>query len=620
MNRMNHALRHSFLALLAGAMTAVAVAAATPPAQKLLPPDTLALLSLPDVAQMQVAQKKSAVGRLWDDPALRPFREKLMNKLQTEVLDKLEKEVGVKAAEYAELVQGQFALALTRNGWNGTADPLPGLVVLLDARDKGDSLKSKLAELRKKLTDAGKTLKSEKIRDVEFSTLPLDFDDPDAPKVNLTFGQVGSVLVAGTSLKDLDRVVGGLTGAGLPTLAEEAAFDGDFQAFFREAQAFGWIHFTPLAEVITKVATAAAGAAGENPMAPKPDKVIAALGFKGLKTLAFGVRDTAEGAFVDMNLNVPAVERRGLLKLLVTEAKDSGIPAFVPADACAFWRWRLSGQKLYGTIEDLVNDISPGMLGFFTAQIDSALKEKDPNFDFKRSFIMNLGDDLISYQKPPKSTAAADLLSQPSLSLIGSPNAEQLLGALRSAVSLLPGPLASMEIKDREFLGRRVYSIEIPNMTGSGSATQLHLAASGGYLGMAGDAATLEEYLRSAESKPKPLADLPGLKAAAEKVGGTSTGLFGFQNDAEAVRMFWDALRTNKDLFLDLVGAQNPALKESLGENDEMRKTITEWLDFALLPPFEQVAKYFHVTVYAGRVSSAGYLLKAYTPMPPTLK
>jgi hypothetical protein len=543
-----------------------------------------------------------------------------MKKFQSEVLDKVEQEIGVKLTEYAELLQGQFALAVTRNGWNGTADPLPGLVLILDARDKGDQLKGKLAELRKKLTDAGKTLKSEKIRDTEFTSLPVDFDDADAPKLTLTFGQVGSVLVAGSSLKDLDRVVGGLTGAGLPTLSEESAFDGDYQAFFREGQIFGWIHFSPLAEVIAKVATAAAGGAGDNAGGPKPDKVLTSLGLKGLKTLAFGVRDTADGAFVDLNLNSPATERKGLLKLLATEAKDSGIPAFVPADACAFWRWRLSGQKFYGTLEDLVNEISPGMLGFFTAQIDAAMKEKDPNFDFKRSFIMNLGDDLIGYQKPPKSTAVADLLSQPSLSLIGSPNAEQLLGALRSAVSLLPGPLASMEIKDREFLGRRIYSLQIPDMTGSGSATQLHLAASGGYLALGGDAATLEEYLRSTETKPKPLSGLPGLREAAERVGGMSTGLFGVQNDAEAVRVFWEALRGNKNLFLDLVGAQNPALKESMAENDEVAKTITEWADFSLLPPFGQVAKYFHLTVYAGKASSAGYLLKAYTPMAPGLK
>lgn len=615
---MNYSIRTTWFALVAGALTGLA--ATTSPAPKLLPPDTLALLSLPDYAQIRANQKTSPAALLWNDPAMRPFREKLMNKLQTEVLDKLEKDTGIKLADYAELLQGQFSLAVTRNGWRGTEDPLPGLVIILDARDKADQLKSRLAELRKKITDAGRTLKTEKIRDVEFTTLPLDMKDTEAPKLGLTFGQVGSVLVAGTVTRDLERVVAGLTGGGLPNLSEEAAFSEDYQAFFREAQIFSWIYFSPLAEVINQVTSAAAAGAGNNPQAPKPDKVLDALGLKGLKTLAFGVRENAEGSFVDMNIKSPWAERKGLLKLLATEPKDAGIPAFVPADAVAFWRWRLDGQKFWASLEAMINEITPGMLGFFTAQIDATLKEKDPNLDFRRSFLMNLGDDLIGYQKAPRSTAPADLLAQPALTLIGSPNAAQLLGALRSAVSLLPGPLGSMEIKEREFLGTRVYALTVPDLAGTSRENQIHFAASGGYLAFAGDAATLEEYLRRAESKPKPLAELPGLREAADRVGGSSSGLFGFQNDAESIRMFWEAFRSNKNLFVDLVTTQNPALKGAMGGNEDFQKVIAEWVDFSLLPPFEQVAKYFHITVYAGKSSNAGYTLKTFSPLSPKLR
>lgn len=615
---MNYSIRTTWFALVAGALTGLA--AATPPAQKLLPPDTLALLSLPDCAQIRANQKNSPASLLWNDPAMRPFREKLMNKLQTEVLDKLEKDTGIQLAAYAELLQGQLSLAVTRNGWRGTEDPLPGLVIILDARDKGDQLKTRLADLRKKITDAGQTLKTEKIRDVEFITLPLHMQDAEAPKLNLTFGQVGSVLVAGTVTRDLERVVAGLTGGGLPNLSEEATFSEDHQAYFREAQIFGWIYFSPLAEVINQVASAAAASAGNNPQAPKPDKVLEALGLKGLKTLAFGVRENADGSFVDMNIRSPWTERKGLLKLLATEPKDAAIPAFVPADAVAFWRWRLDGQKFWASLEAMINEITPGMLGFFTAQIDAALKEKDPNLDFRRSFLMNLGDDLIGYQKAPRSTAPADLLAQPSLTLIGSPNAPQLLGALRSAISLLPGPLGAMQIKEREFLGTRVYALTVPDLTGTGQENQFHFAASGGYLAFAGDAATLEEYLRRAESKPKPLAELPGLREAADRAGGTGSGLFGFQNDAEGLRMFWEAFRSNKNLFMELVTTQNPALKGAVGGNEDFQKVIAEWVDFSLLPPFEQVAKYFHITVYAGKSSNAGYTLKIFSPQPPRLR
>lgn len=588
--------------------------AATPPAAQLLPPDTLALLSLPDWSQIRRSAETSPVQLLWNDPLMRPFRDKLVAKLEREVLAKLEKDTGIKLAEYAELLQGQLSLAITRNGWNGTPDPLPGLVLILDAGDKAPALTAKLADLRKRITDAGQTLKTEKVRDVEFTRLDLNPEDAasTAPKLSLAFGQVGSVLVAGMHPRDLERVVGRLGGAGMPHLGEEAVFAGDQKAFFRDTQIFGWIHFSPLAEVLTKMA---AGAAGEDSPV-QPDKLISALGLKGLKTLAFGARETPEGSWVDLNLNAPTAERKGLLKLLTTEPKDAGIPAFVPADAVAFWRWRLDGKKLWSTLEGIMNEIQPGILDFVVAQLDAGLKERDSSLDFKRSFILNLGDDLIGYQKAPKSAEPKDLLSQPSLFLLGSANADPLLHALRSALALLPTPL-----KDREFLGRRIYTITLPDLTGSGSPSELHLSASGGYLAIAGDTGTLEEYLRSSDTKPKPLAETPGLREAAQKLGGTGTGMFGFQNDAEQIRPYWDAVRTNPGLFFGLAAAQNPALEEALGDDQkELEQKITEWVDFALLPEFSKVAKYFYHTLYTGTMSSGGYTLRTFTPLPPQLR
>lgn len=551
---------------------------------------------------------------------MRAFREKLTAKLQTEVFDKLEREAGIKLADYAALLQGQLTVAVTRNGWQGTADPLPGLVIIVDTADKADQLKTRLAELRRKLTDAGHTLKTEKIRDAEFTALPLSPEEAPGPKPALFFGQVGAVLVAGTVTRDLDRVVAGLQGGGLPTLAEETVFADDSQRLFREAYGYGWVHFSPLVEVISTLAKGAAAGARDNSMTPQPDKIIEALGLKGLKSFGIALRSGTEGGYVDLNLNAPRLERKGLLRLLATEPKDASIPPFVPADASAFWRWRLDGQRFWASLEAMLEEIQPGMLGFFTAQLDAALKEKDPNLNFRRSFLMNLGDDLIAYQKPPRSTAPADLLAQPSLTLIGSPNPGQLLGALRSAISLLPGPLATAEIKEREFLGQRIYTLTIPDLTGGGKPTPIHLAASGGYLAISGDTAMLEEFLRRADAGAKPLAGVPGLREAAERVGGTANGLFGFQNDAESLRVFWEALRGNKNLFMDLLTSQNPALKGALSEEEDVQKAVAEWLDFALLPPFEQVARYFHFSVFAGEISNAGYQLRFFTPTPPGLR
>ena len=81
-------------------------------------------------------------------------------------------------------------------------------------------------------------------------------------------------------------------------------------------------------------------------------------------------------------------------------------------------------------------------------------------------------------------------------------------------------PQQSSKVREREFLGRTVYSISLPNMQGGrgGAASErmLHYAASGGYVGMSSDAGMLEDYLRSNVSNAKPLRDTPGLAEAAQ--------------------------------------------------------------------------------------------------------
>jgi len=293
-------MRHptSLLALLLG--LALPTMAAVPPAEQLLPADTLAVLSVPDATKYVATCKDSPAMRLWNDPAMRPFRDKLMAKLTKEAIEPLERELGIKLADYSALAQGQVTLALTQNGWQGTKDPLPALLLLLDTRDQSDQLKKTLAEVRKKLTDANKKFRSDKIRDVEFTTLALDATNasPDLPQIS--FGQSGSLLLVGTNPKALEQVLARLAGGGGGALADQADFQAD-QPVIREALTYGWINVTPAVAVGVKLA---AQAPTGNAEGPKPDKIIAALGLTGVKTLAFGARQGPDGATVDMPMSV----------------------------------------------------------------------------------------------------------------------------------------------------------------------------------------------------------------------------------------------------------------------------------------------------------------------------
>ena len=115
------------LAALFLACAVTATAAPTPPPDKLLPADTLAVLTLPDYASVRKASRQNPARQLWDDPAMKPFKDKFMAKFQSDLVKPLEKEFGLKFADYSGLAQGQVTLALTPGEWDGENDAGPGL-------------------------------------------------------------------------------------------------------------------------------------------------------------------------------------------------------------------------------------------------------------------------------------------------------------------------------------------------------------------------------------------------------------------------------------------------------------------------------------------------------------
>src|ERR1041385_7750223 len=123
---------------------------AGPTPDKLLPDEVLGVITVPDWAKARAAYDDNASNRLWRDPVLKPFKDKLVNKITEEFLKPLERELGVKLKDYSELAQGQFTLAVLQNGWQGKPEPLPAWLLLIDTRDRSGQLKTNLADPRKK--------------------------------------------------------------------------------------------------------------------------------------------------------------------------------------------------------------------------------------------------------------------------------------------------------------------------------------------------------------------------------------------------------------------------------------------------------------------------------------
>ena len=612
--------------------------AQVPPAEQLLPDDVYGVFTIPEWAKLSQAQNQSAWGQLWADPAMKPFRDNLTSNLVHDFLKPLEKELGVSLDSYKDLLQGQITLAVLPPKEGSTN--LASFLLLLDARDKTELLASKLAELKKKWSERGKEARAQKIRDTEFGVFALSGADIEAAlqkafpsgdkdaevksesreKIELLIGQSKSLLIISESAKAIEKVLARQSGGLVAPLAEQASYQKSHALMFRDSLAHGWINVKPIyAQALKMAAQEPQGEPPPGMPAMKLDKILPALGLGSLQSLSAKMSSGADGTSFEFLVGVPEAQREGLFNLFTLEKKDAAPPAFVPAEAIKFQRTRIDSQKAWTALEGIINKIDPSLAGLVQLMLSSAGKDRDPNFDLKKNLIGNLGDDIIHYVKAPKGATPADLGSPPSLILIGSPNASALVDAIRTVTSLLPPPLSSEPLKEREFLGRKIYSLAtaVPAPAGEdekqpapAATSLLSFTSSGGYVAISTDAAILEEYLRSGENPPKPLRSIPGLAEAARKIGGMESGYFSYDNNAETVRMTLDALKKDPESF-----GQMLFFAFSRGDEDG-QDTFNKFFNLKLLPSFDRIAKYFTFAIASASATPDGFLMKAHSPRP----
>jgi hypothetical protein len=627
---------------------------AIPTPERLLPDDTLLLITAPDFARLRTAWEKLPQKQLWNDPAMKPFRDSFVTKWNEQFVKPLERELDIKCEDYTSLLQGQLTFAITQNSAPGEDQPA-GMLLLLDTKDKSGQLKKNLSALRKKWVDAGKPLKTTKIREFEFTILPVSSNDfpktirkffPKSSETHelgeennakaaeqkdeLVIGQVESLLVISSSSAAAEKVVARVTGGAVPPLADAAAYQADHAALFRDAPLYGWINLKAIIDMLTRrLAEKKENTEAPNPFDVKPDKILGAMGLSGLKTLAFNFRQSNEGSMFQLFLGVPESARKGVFRILAGEPRESRPPAFVPAEVVKFQRWRIDGQKTWETLQKMLNEISPQWLSginFLLDTANTAAKEKDPGFDIKKNLIGNLGDDVIRYEKAPTGKSPAQLNSPPSLFLLGSPNPEVLAAGLKS-VLIFANQQPGSAPEEREFLGRKIYSVSLKSMmiplgAGAGPAvpSTLTYAASGGYVAFSSDPGMVEEYLRSSEGQRSSLRELAGLTDAAQKVAGPDSSLFGYENQVETTRATLEALRKNAAPGGPSASSAAASLLQSGLNVPGTVQGFKDLMDFSLLPSFDTIAKYFHFSVYGGSANVDGLSYKLFVPVPPGLK
>jgi hypothetical protein len=596
------------------------------PPEKILPKDTILVVTAPDSRAAWQLLTNSPYGRLWQDPQIKPFKDKFVQKFSSDVITPLERNLGVKLSDYSGLAQGQATFALLPLSQPDKPQPRFGRIFLLDTGDRAAQLRDNLAAIRQKWAAAGKPMKLQKIRGIDFTTLMVSAADiswgklvgaPDAAapedgaptnSAEITFGQADSLLLVSDSVQAIDQVLSRQQGGYLPPLAEQPAFQADYAGHLRGASFYAWVNVKDPIDLLTK-APPPNDDSPDPGSAFRPDSLLSAAGATAVTSACFSYRGLPEGLIGQFFVGVPESKRHGLLKAFASEAEDSDPPPFVPADVTKFWRWRINIPHAWAQIETTLNDFNPQYASVINFILQTAGKDKDEHYDLKSELLSSLGDDIIHYEKAPEGNTLADLNSAPSIYLIGSPNPDKLAAALKTGLGFLG------TATDREFLGRKITTLTAMGQNGA-PGRSFSFAASGSYVAFSGDTEIVEEFLRSNESKAPALRDTPGLADAAQRVGGMSTGLFGFENQNVSMRALIQVLREQPVTLQDILGS---ARGLPPGTADDVAKLRT-LADFSLLPPFDAISQYFYFSVYSGSFSPEGFTMKFFAPTPPKLR
>ena len=313
-------------------LTISSLRAAIPPAENLLPADTMAFLTIPDFSKARADAQQSPQWLLWNDPAMKPFHDKFVSGLNDALIGPLTADLGINLYDFEDLPHGQLTFAASRNGWDGKDEHSRGLIFLLDARDKAGLLKTNLAALQK-WTDAGKTIRTQTVRGIPFSIVTISSNDVPGALTNLlasrpqtqelgrqaepekihelVIGQFQSLLIVGNSIDAIDPIVAHLTGSEMPALSDDSTFAADKLAQFHGSPLYyAWFDAKTYFDILAGTPPPAA-----NPEAPTVfppmqwDKVVTAMGLTGLKSICFSYYDTRDGArrriFSSKPLNQP---------------------------------------------------------------------------------------------------------------------------------------------------------------------------------------------------------------------------------------------------------------------------------------------------------------------------
>ena len=278
--------------------------------------------------------------------------------------------------------------------------------------------------------------------------------------------------------------------------------------------------------------------------------------------------------------------------------------------------FNLSIKKAYDEIYNILYAIDPAAAAAMLEPIIQSSPDGQPSLMLKSDIIDHLGSQIIiaeclnkpfSKDSPPKESLSA-------IALTNRAALEKSLGALHSKYIAQRNPDSR-----RELLGYTIYQLDLLSLFGAFAPVERTPMADGprrespprpkfaftvtdSHL-IFGNEELVERAIRALSSPAPTSIDSSKWFASARSSLPSVAGLISMEdNSASAEMLWWLMQETAKIQQLKTTVSPNPQMMLARGASD--------MVDFSLLPPFEQVRKYFNLFTLYGQNRPEGFFFE----------
>jgi len=589
----------SFTLLLLSLFAPSAHAETLPETAKLLPSETVFLIDIDDFQQLKTQFEGTNLYKLYKDPAMAAFIDDARAKWHEKV-QKLDDNDVFKTIYNADVLpQGRVAAALVLN--EQSKDFNEPLVVIITQWGEGiDKIKEAVGKMLEKNIDYGGHQK----RSEDYRGVSIEISIDEASSV-LNHCFIDDSFIATTNLDLLKFVIAHIKGASSPALTDDTDYNATMKAVGPHHDIDFYINIKQI--IKTMLAKDSDGKAHQWSARLGLDN-IAALGCSVAVRRSSGSSGSGK-AFLKVN-----GAKKGICKMLETESAVLKAPRFIPASAYSATFFNLNIKKAYDELYSILYSFNPQYAAMMHALDLPDSPDGEPGVQLKRDVISHLGSQIVlsqSINKPFSNT------SMPTESLVAL--AVNNRDALEKSLSLLHSKLLAANNPDarRELLGHTIYLLspsalpffrprmtpmQAPSESDAPQMPTLAFTITDTHLIFASEPA-IERVIRALSSTDALSVGSAKWFTSAKSAIPSVVGLATLQDNVASSEFFWWAMKQAGKAkgATTPVNPNTPLMFPQMG---------FDLCNFALLPEFDVVRKYFGLSAFYGISKPDGFFFE----------